>query len=93
MGGLIFCIKKSFKKICPDWLYRSILGGRNGRFGLMRWKKSKILVSQIHTIGPFLGAGLGGFDFGIQKETKVDTLCLFQGAVMGGLRVSEKTRG
>ena len=55
-------------------------------------KKNKILVSQIHTIGPFLGAGLGGFDFGLQKETKVDTLSLFQGVVKGGLRVSEKTR-
>ena len=55
-------------------------------------KKEQNLYSQIHTIAPFLGAGLGGFDFGLQKETKVDTLCLFQGAVMGGLRVSEKTR-
>ena len=35
---------------------------------------------------------MGGFDFGLQKETKVDTLSLFQGVVMGGLRVSEKTK-
>ena len=55
-------------------------------------KKEQNLYSQIHTIAPFLGAGLGGFDFCLQKETKVDTLCLFQGAVMGGLRVNEKTR-